>query len=103
MTPLNDDTIDELLREGFTVADDGFSAKVIQRLPRQRRFPVWGPMIGLILGVAASALCLFTETLAGAGGAPGMGGPNVLAVMIWTGIAIGLSLLAMGWAISEER
>jgi hypothetical protein len=102
MTPLNDDTIDELLRAHFTVADDGFSAKVMQRLPRRRRFPAWGPMIGAILGVTACALCLFTETLLGAGGTPGMRGPNASAVVVWTAIATGLSLLAMGWAIAEE-
>ena len=60
-------------------------------------------MLGVILGVAASALCLFTETLLGAGETPGMRGPNASAVVVWTAIAIGLSLLAMGWAIAEER
>ncbi|HEY5253657.1 MAG TPA: hypothetical protein VIJ53_03325 [Acidobacteriaceae bacterium] len=40
MTPLNDDMIDELLRARFTVSDDGFSAKVMQRLSPRRRFPV---------------------------------------------------------------
>jgi hypothetical protein len=103
MTVLNDDQIDELLRTRFAVPEDGFSAKVVRGLSRRRRSLVSGPMIGVFLGMAVCGLRLLTDGLLSSGSMGGVREPNTAEIVVWIAIGTGLSLLAMGWAIAEER
>jgi len=100
----DDDPIDALLREQFDgpVPDGGFSARVMQRIPRRRRWPgLVAPLAGLLAGAAgcfaslARWPALDLERWYAAGG-HGSGSAIALAAAM-----AGLTLLTWWWGIAE--
>ncbi len=97
------DPIEDLLRERFegAVPEDGFSGKVMQRLPQRRRFQGWLPAVGVLLGAVASGVGLFWGRLPEVVWRGGTSGHMTGAVIVWMAIAGGISMMGMGWAVVE--
>ena len=102
MNPSSGDEIEALLRAHFdgAVADDGFSDRVMQRLPF-RRPAVWPRWLGVFAGVLACWMALVPSSLLRAGWHDSAHG-------VWSGPAIAmlavvllLAVLAMVWAVAE--
>ena len=101
----NDDAIDALLRKRFAghVPDEGFTERVMQRLPARPRRTTWPLWIGMLAGAAVCAWSLQSSPLLLAAWRDWMGSQltvSVIAVMI-TGA--GLALLASLWAVMEAE
>jgi hypothetical protein len=101
--PHTDDTIDNLLRRSFDgpVPDDGFSDRVMRRLPPRRARSRWPLAAGLLCGTAACWLSLWlTPWLSGAWRDWFGAGPSLSAIALVTAAAC-MSLLAACWAMAE--
>jgi hypothetical protein len=103
MTDPKYDPIENLLQERFQgpVADDGFSTKVMQRLPRRSRFDGWPAALGALSGLLACGFCLRSAAL------PQIGWHNWLYVRLSSSeitlivAAAGTSLLGMALMMAE--
>jgi hypothetical protein len=101
----HDDTIEALLRRQFEgpVADDGFSARVMRQLPPRRRRSAWPLWLGLLAGAAACGLCLAGAPMLRAGWRDWLAGAWSMPVIgTWLAM-LGLSWLALAWALAESR
>ena len=99
----HDDAIEALLRTAFDgpVRDDGFSARVMQRLPPRRRRVAWPSLAGVLAGAAACWLTLLFSPLLQAGWRDWIGGDfsqSAIALLLATA---GLSLMTAWWSIAE--
>ncbi|WMJ69429.1 hypothetical protein [Stenotrophomonas sp. 24(2023)] len=104
MTTDDPDDIDALLRGQFAgpVADEGFSARVMQHLPprRRTRWPLWA---GAGLGVLACAVTLARAPLLRAGWGDWLAGaPSPAGAATWA-IALAVAALVMAWGLAEAR
>ena len=99
----DDDAIEALLRKQFEghVPDDGFSARVMQRLPSHRSRTTWPLWVGLLVGAGVCAWSLLSSPLLQAGWRDWMASElSVPAIVLLIPVA-GLSLLALLWAVME--
>lgn len=102
--PPTEPDIDALLHGDFAgpVADDGFSAQVMQALPPRRpRRALLLPLAALIGGLLAWLSLLPSPLLQGAGSewlAGQMGGSLAVVCVV----LLGVGLLGCGWALEEN-
>ncbi|WP_158628799.1 DUF5056 domain-containing protein [Dyella choica] len=105
MNESHDDSIEALLRRQFegSVADDGFSERVMQHLPARRHRASWPLWLGVLIGAAACWLCLAGVPLLHIGWQDWRAGElTTSAIGMWLAIAA-MSLLALGWGLVESR
>ncbi len=103
MNPSDDELIDALLRSQFDgpVLDEGFSRRVVQRLPQHRRrvaWPVWG---GMLAGAAACWLALLSSPLLQTGWREWVSGEWSAPAITVLLAMIGMALLALIWGVAE--
>jgi hypothetical protein len=103
MSHQHDDAIEALLRKQFDgpVSDEGFSERVLRRLPPRRRRMAWPLRAGVVTGMGACWLSLLFSPLLHVGWRNWMGGelsPSAIAVLL---AIAGMSLLASWWGVAE--
>lgn len=104
MSPLSDETLDELLRAAFAsdVADDGFSARVMRTLPtRPRRYPWLLPAAALAGGLLAW-LALLPAPLLRHASREWLAGDVGANSAIMCAVLLGVALLGCAWALEES-
>ena len=98
-----EDVLDVLLRQQFEgpVADEGFCASVIDRLPARRLRNKWPMVAGIIAGVATCWFSLWSAPVAHAGWQDWLSGePSASAVALFIAMT-SMAILALAWAIAE--
>lgn len=98
-----DDLIGALLREEFAgpVPDGGFCDRVMDRLPRKRNRGNAPLIAGTLTGVATCWLSLRSAPIMHIGWQDWLSGtPSASAITLFTA-AVGLTLLALAWTVSE--
>jgi hypothetical protein len=103
MSHERDDAIEALLRKQFngSVPDEGFSERVMQRLPSRRRRVDWPLWVGVLAGAAACWLSLLFSPLLHVGWRDWAGGElSAPAITLLLAVA-GMSLLAFCWSMTE--
>ncbi len=101
----DDDVIEALLRKQFAghVPDDGFTARVMQRLPSHRGRTTWPLWAGLLAGAGVCTWSLRSSPLLRAGWRDWMGSElSVPAIALMFTVA-SLALLAVLWALMEAE
>lgn len=101
----HDDAIEALLRKQFDgpVTDDGFSGRVMQRLPPRRRRTVWPLWAGMLAGAGVCWLSLLSSSLLHVGWQDLISGElSASAITLMSAIA-GMSLLACWWITMEAE
>jgi hypothetical protein len=98
-----DDAIEALLRGQFDgpLPDDGFSERVMQRLPTRRRRVAWPLWAGVLAGMGACWLGLLSAPLLQVGWRDWAGGELSAPAIILLSVAAGMSLLASWWSVAE--
>ena len=105
MSDMHDNDIEALLRQNFEgpVANDGFSEKVMQRLPARRRIK-WPLLGGALAGVAGCALSLLRSSLLSDGWRDWLRGEwQSMPAMVLLLAMAGMTLLACWWGASEAE
>jgi hypothetical protein len=105
MNHTDDDAIEALLRKQFEghVPDDGFSARVMQRLPSHRRRTTWPLWAGLLVGAGMCALSLLSSPLLHAGWRDWMASELSVPAIVLLSTVAGLSLLTLLWVLMEAE
>ena len=101
----HDEAIEALLRAQFaaSVADDGFSDRLMQRLPPRHRRAAWPLVAGILAGIAACWLSLLSSPLLYVGWQNWITGElSVSAIALMAAMA-GMSLLASWWTAMEAE
>lgn len=100
-----DNTIEQLLREAAPdpVADEGFCADLIGRLPPRRARSEWPLAVGLIAGMLACWLTLRSAPVAAIGWQDWLAGDLTSAPLVLLVSAAGLGLLALAWTLVEAQ
>lgn len=102
MNQSRDDAIEALLRKQFDgpVADEGFSQRLMQRLPRRRRatWPLWG---GVVAGAVACWLALLSSPLLQTGWREWVSGESSAPAITVMLAMLGMALLALAWGVAE--
>ncbi|MFK2879251.1 hypothetical protein [Rhodanobacter hydrolyticus] len=103
MSHTSDDELDALLRRSFDgpVPDEGFSEKLMQRLPPHRRRIAWPLWSGVLAGVGAGGLSLLRAPLLGDGLRDWLRGEWSAPAVALLLAATGMSLLACWWSMAE--
>jgi hypothetical protein len=103
MNPPDDDAIEALLRKQFQgpVSDAGFTARVMQRLPSQRRRTTWPSWVGLLAGAGVCAWSLQSSPLLLAGWRDWVGSELSVAAITLMVAGASLALMALLWAVME--
>ncbi|MGH8060989.1 MAG: hypothetical protein ACREO7_03125 [Pseudoxanthomonas sp.] len=103
MNPIHDDDIDALLRQSFDgpTADAGFSDRVMQQLPPRRLRSVLPLAVGVLVGAVLCALSLFASPLWNAAWHGWRVGEWSGSTLIVLSTMAAMSLLALGWTLSE--
>ena len=105
MNHSDDNEIEALLRKQLEgpVLDDGFSDRVMQRLPSRRRRPAWPLTAGILAGAVACWVSLLSSSLLHVGWQDWIGGElSAPAIILMSAIA-GMSLLAFCWTTTETE
>jgi hypothetical protein len=99
----DDDAIEALLRKQFDgpVPNEGFSERVMQRLPPRRRRMAWPLWAGIFVGTGACWLSLSSAPLLRAGWRDWMGGELSAPAITLLLVIAGMSLLASWWSVTE--
>lgn len=105
---MNDDTdnaIDRLLRDSAPdpVADKGFCAGLIERLPPRRPRAKWPLAVGVVAGILACWLSMRSAQIAVAGWHDWLAGDLTSSALVLLVLAAGLGLLALAWALAEAQ
>jgi hypothetical protein len=103
MSHLQDDAIEALLQKQFNgpTPDEGFSDRVMQRLPLRRRRMAWPLWAGIAGGAGACWLSLLSAPLLREGWRGWLSGQlSAPAITLLLTIA-GMSLLASWWSVAE--
>jgi len=106
MSNVRDDDIEALLRRNFEgpVADEGFSDKVMQRLPPRRRRMAWPLLAGVLAGVGGCAFSLLRSPLLSDGLRDWLHGEwSSMPAMALLLAATGMTLLACWWSAAEAE
>ena len=99
----DDDVIEGLLRRQFDgpVPNEGFSERVMQRLPARRRRVAWPLWAGIAAGIGACCLQLPSAALLQVGWRDWVGGDLSTPAIIALLVTAGMSLLASWWGLAE--
>ncbi|HEX6613840.1 MAG TPA: hypothetical protein VF022_08275 [Rhodanobacteraceae bacterium] len=106
MSDERDDAIEVPLRRLFEgqVPDEGFSARLMQRLPRRRRrhvaWPVW---CGFLAGVAACWLALLRSPLLRVGWRNWVSDDWSAPAITLLLVMLGMVMLALAWGVFEAE
>ncbi|MBV1774590.1 DUF5056 domain-containing protein [Burkholderiaceae bacterium DAT-1] len=103
MHETQEDPIEALLRMQFDgpVADDGFTDRVMQQLPRQRRSR-WPIYLGLTLGTLLCLSTLLIWTPFDSLHWPQNGGSLTACTLAWLCTSLVFSLLSLWWGLYES-
>ncbi|HTT99337.1 MAG TPA: hypothetical protein VMF58_14915 [Rhizomicrobium sp.] len=103
MSDLNDDALDQLLRDQFEgpVPDDGFCDRALLALPARRRSATWPLTFGIALGGLLCWLTLHATPLVRAAWHDWFSGHPTAPAIILLAAMTGLSLLALAWSMAE--
>jgi hypothetical protein len=98
-----DESIEALLRKQFkgAVADDGFSERVMRRLPARRRFVVWPLWVGVLAGTVAAWLSVGNQLGMHVHWHDWAVGSFSASAMVLLLASVCLSLLACWWGLAE--
>jgi hypothetical protein len=101
----DDNEIEALLRMQFdgSVADEGFSDRVIQQLPLRRRRTAWPLLAGILVGIGACWLSLLSTSLLHVGWQDWISGELSASAMTVMAVVAGMSLLASLWTTMEAE
>lgn len=103
MNQSRDDAIEALLRKQFDgpVRDEGFSERLMQRLPWRRRRVAWPLWAGALAGAVACWLALLPSRLLRNGWQDWIGGHWSAAGIAVLLAMLGMALLALIWGVAE--
>lgn len=103
MNDPHDEVIEALLRRQFDgpVSDDGFSGRVMQRLPARRRRITWPLWAGVLAGAGACWASLLFSPLLPVGWRDWLNGELSMPAVILLLVAAGMSVLAGWWTMAE--
>lgn len=103
MNHSHDDAIDALVRKQFDgpVRDDGFSERLMQKLPPRRRRSMWPLITGILAGTAACWLSLMSTSSLDVGWHDWMSGELSASAITFIGAIFITSLLAFWWTTME--
>lgn len=103
MNPSRDDATDALLRRQFDgpVTDEGFSQRLMHRLPRRGRRAAWPLWFDILAGAVACWLALLSSPLPLAGWRDWMSGEWSTPVVIMLLATLGMAMLALAWGVAE--
>ncbi|MDZ3833329.1 MAG: hypothetical protein U0S50_16155 [Sphingopyxis sp.] len=98
-----EDVLDALLREHFEgpVPDEGFCARVVDRLPARRRRNNWPMAAGILAGVAACWFSLWSDPITSAGWRDWLSGYPSTSTMTLLISMMSMTALALAWTIAE--
>lgn len=107
MTDINDDSdqqLDELLRRGFTgtVADDGFSERVMRALPPRRQPQPWLLPGAALAGGLLAWLALLPSPVWQQLAHEWLAGDVGAASAVVSALVLGVSWLGCAWALEES-
>lgn len=103
MNQARDDAIEALLRKQFDgpIRDEGFSERLLQRLPQRRRRVAWPLWAGILVGAATCWLALLPSQLLRDGWQDWVGGRwSAAGIVTLTAVAV-MALLALAWGVAE--
>lgn len=106
MKPEHDDLLEKLLRDGFEgpVPDDGFSDRLMRRLPpRRRRASGSLAIAGVCIGAIACWLSLRSASVLQAGWTDWLQGQASYAAGSLLLVVAFLSLMSLGWTLAETE
>lgn len=105
MNEPTDDAIEALLRKRFEgpVRDEGFSDRVMQRLPPRRRHAAWPLWAGVLTGIVACWLGLLRAPILDAGWNDWVHADWSVPAFAVLLVIAGMSLLALWWSVSEAE
>lgn len=97
--------IDALLREAFdgSVPDDGFTDRLMARVPECRRSKTWPLIVGVVAGVACCWLNLGSVPVLRFAWREWLSGQWSMPVITLLAVAMGMSLLALVWMLGEAE
>lgn len=103
MNPSRDDAIERLLRGRFDgpVRDEGFSERLMQRLPQRRRRVGWPLWAGALTGTVACWLALLPSRLLRDGWQDWIGGHWSAAGVVMLSTVVVMAVLALAWSVAE--
>lgn len=103
MNKPSDETIEALLRKQFDgpVRDQGFSDRVMLRLPPRRRRAIWPLWVGVLAGMVACWLALWSSPLLHAAWHDWMRGDWSVSAIAVLAAVCGMALLALTWVVAE--
>lgn len=103
MNHAQEDAIEALLRRQFDgpIRDEGFSERLLQRLPRRRRRVVWPLWTGVLAGIVACWLALLPSQLLRDGWQDWVGGHWSTAGIVTLTMMAVMALLALAWGVAE--
>jgi hypothetical protein len=100
---MTNDDVDRLLQDAFegTVPDDGFSARMMERLPERRRHRIWPLLLGVAAGGGLCWSSLMSAPVWHAGWRDWLAGELSARSMVVLAAMAGLSLLTLAWTMAE--
>lgn len=103
MNQSQDDAIEGLLRKQFDgpVLDEGFSRRLLQRLPQRRRRVTWPLWFGIATGAVACWLALLSSPLPRTAWRDWMSGEWSAPTIMLLLAALGMAMLALAWGVAE--
>lgn len=103
MSDSRDEMIEALMRRQFDgpVSDDGFSARVMLRLPLRRHYVTWPLWIGVLVGAGACWSSLLFSPLLQLGWRDWLDGELSVPAIILLLVMAGMSVLAGWWGVAE--
>lgn len=103
MNPTRDNAIEALLRRQFDgpLRDEGFSERVVQRLPRRHHRVAWPLWSGMLVGACACWVALLPSPLLRASWMDWSSGAWSASAVIVLLAMLAMAVLAVAWGVAE--